>query len=218
MKGALVALTAYEHGGWAGVDALYRDPPSSTEQVLPPRPSCTRCAIGRAGSRWPRGADPELAGNVLGELQWKIYFELWKVPHAAEAAAGWGGDRYSVTRRRAGRLIGRIATIWDTPNDARQFAEAYAASLAARFPGGGAGQSATGITRPDGGRVFVRVAGDRVCPAPGSPSWLAIRSSAAAARRPRRSRWSARYARSARRAPTRERATAARSRDPADRR
>jgi hypothetical protein len=36
MKGALVALTAYEHGGWAAVDALYRDPPSSTEQVLHP--------------------------------------------------------------------------------------------------------------------------------------------------------------------------------------
>jgi hypothetical protein len=30
MKGALVALTAYERGGWAGIDALYRTPPSST--------------------------------------------------------------------------------------------------------------------------------------------------------------------------------------------
>src|SRR6185436_1162909 len=36
MKGALVALTAYERGGWAKVDELYRKPPESTEQVLHP--------------------------------------------------------------------------------------------------------------------------------------------------------------------------------------
>ncbi|HEX8111824.1 MAG TPA: hypothetical protein VF516_29030, partial [Kofleriaceae bacterium] len=160
MKGALVALTAYERGGWAAVDALYRDPPSSTEQVLHPATKLYPVRDRPRRVTLARGTDPELAGNVLGELQWKIYFELWKVPHAAEAAAGWGGDRYSVTRRRDGRLIGRIATVWDTPDDARQFADAYAASLSARFPG--AGSLAAGIARPDGGRVFVRVAGDRV--------------------------------------------------------
>jgi hypothetical protein len=162
MKGALVALTAYEHGGWAGVDALYRDPPSSTEQVLHPATKLYPVRDRPHRVALARSADAELAGNVLGELQWKIYFELWKSPHAAEAAEGWGGDRYAVTRRRDGRLIGRIATIWDTPDDARQFADAYVASLAARFPGADLGQLAAGIARPDGGRVFVRVAGDRV--------------------------------------------------------
>ena len=73
---------------------------------------------------------------------------------------GWGGDRYVVSTGKDGHLIGRIATVWDTPDDARQFADAYAASLAARFPGGGA--RAAGIARPDGGRVFVRTVGDRV--------------------------------------------------------
>jgi hypothetical protein len=166
MKGALVALTAYEHGGWAAVDALYRDPPSSTEQVLHPATKLYPVRDRPRRVRLARSADPELAGNVLGELQWKVYFELWKVPHAADAAAGWGGDRYSVTRRRDGRLIGRIATVWDTPEDAREFAEAYAASLAARFPGAGpigtGSPATTGIARRDGGRVFVRVVGDRV--------------------------------------------------------
>ncbi|HEX3757610.1 MAG TPA: hypothetical protein VHW23_02850 [Kofleriaceae bacterium] len=161
MKGALVALTAYEHGGWAAVDALFRDPPSSSEQVLHPATKLYPVRERPHRVTLRRTADPELAGNVLGELQWKIYFDLWKVPHADEAAAGWGGDRYAVTRRRDGRLIGRIATIWDTPDDARQFADAYIASLATRFPGA-AGQPAAGIARPDGGRVFVRVAGARV--------------------------------------------------------
>jgi hypothetical protein len=160
MKGALVALTAYEHGGWAAVDALYRDPPSSTEQVLHPATKLYPVRDRPRRVQLARSADPELAGDVLGELQWKIYFEQWKVPHAAEAAAGWGGDRYAVNRRRDGRLIGRIATVWDTPDDARQFADAYAASLAARFPGGGA--LAAGIARQGGGRAFVRTVGDRV--------------------------------------------------------
>jgi hypothetical protein len=162
MKGALVALTAYEHGGWAAVDALYRTPPASTEQVLHP-----------ATKLYPRPERPhrvtlattgehELAGNVLGELQWKIYFELWKSPRAAEAAEGWGGDRYSVTRRKDGRLIARIATLWDTPVDAEQFAAAYLASLAVRFPGADVGHAAAGIARPDGGKIFVRRAGARV--------------------------------------------------------
>jgi hypothetical protein len=162
MKGALVALTAYEHGGWAGVDALYRDPPSSTEQVLHPATKLYPVRERPHRVQLARGADPEVAGGVLGELQWKIYFDLWKSPRAAEASEGWGGDRYQVTRRRDGRLIGRLATIWDTPDDARQFADAYVASLAARFPGADLGRAAAGIARPDGGRVFVRVAGARV--------------------------------------------------------
>jgi hypothetical protein len=161
MKGALVALTAYEHGGWAGVDALYRDPPTSTEQVLHP---ATKLFPRERAHRvtLPRSADRQLAGNVLGELQWQIYLAQWKSPRAVEASEGWGGDRFSVTRRSDGRLIGRIATIWDSPADAAQFAEAYVAALAARFPGADTSHPAAGIIRPDGGRVFVRTAGARV--------------------------------------------------------
>jgi hypothetical protein len=162
MKGALVALTAYEHGGWPTVDALYRDPPSSTEQVLHPATKLYPARERPHKVTLSHMADPELAGNVLGELQWKIYFELWKSPRAAEASEGWAGDRYSVTRRSDGRLIGRIATRWDSPADARQFADAYIGSLAARFPGAHAGNPGNGIARPDGGKVFVRIAGDRV--------------------------------------------------------
>lgn len=162
MKGALVVLTAYEHGGWAAVDALYRDPPASTEQVLHPAAKLYPVRDRPRRVRLAPSAGAELANNVVGELQWKIYFDLWKSPRAAEAADGWAGDRYSVTRRGDGRLVGRIATLWDTPDDARQFADAYLASLAARFPGADLGRAAAGIARPDGGRVFVRLAGTRV--------------------------------------------------------
>ena len=162
MKGALVALTAYEHGGWAAVDALYRDPPSSTEQVLHPATKLYPARERPHHVTLASAADPELATNVLGELQWQIYFALWRSPHAVEAAEGWGGDRYSVTRRKDGRLIARIATVWDTPSDAEQFASAYLASLAVRFPGATTSATAAGVPRPDGGKVFLRAAGAQV--------------------------------------------------------
>ena len=162
MKGALVALVAYEHGGWPAVDALYHDPPASTEQVLHPETKLYPSRERPHRVTLARTSDPELAGNVLGELQWKIYFDLWKSPQAAEASEGWAGDRYRVTRRKDGRLIGRIATLWDTAADAEQFATAYLASLAVRFPNAGTSTAAAGVARPDGGRVFVRTAGTRV--------------------------------------------------------
>ena len=161
MKGALVALTAYEHGGWPAVDKLYAAPPQSTEQVLHPdtklyprRDPPTQVVLAKAHGT-------ELWGNVLGELQWKIYFDLWKVPDAEQAAAGWGGDRASVTRDGE-RVVGRIATSWDTPDDARQFATAYVASLAARFPGADTSHPEAGVARPDRSKVFVRASGKRV--------------------------------------------------------
>jgi hypothetical protein len=162
MKGALVALTAYEHGGWASVDELYRNPPVSTEQVLHPDTKLFPVREAPRRVTLARTADSKLADNVLGELQWQVYFQLWKSPRAVEASEGWGGDRYTVARRKDGRLIGRIATIWDTAADAQQFAGAYLASLTARFPGAATSEPAAGIARPDGGRVFVRTIGSRV--------------------------------------------------------
>jgi hypothetical protein len=162
MKGALVAFTAYEHGGWPSVDALYRNPPASTEQVLHPETKLIPARERPHRVTLAKTADPQVTGNVLGELLWRVYFELWKSPHAAEASGGWGGDRYAITRRTDGRLIGRVATTWDTAGDAQQFARAYLASLAVRFPGADVSHPAAGIARPDGGKVFVRTAGTRV--------------------------------------------------------
>jgi hypothetical protein len=162
MKGAQVALTAYERGGWPAVNAMYRTPPESTEQVLHPETKMFPTRDHPHRVRLAKTAGQELSGNVLGELQWKIYFDLWKTPGAAEASEGWGGDRYSVTRGKDGALLGRIATTWDSPEDARQFATAYVASLAARFPGADTSHPEAGVARPDGAKVLVRTAGKRV--------------------------------------------------------
>lgn len=134
MKGALVVLTAYDKGGWPLVDSLYTTPPESTEQVLHP---ATKLFPTREHPRQvtlPKLEGEVLQANVLGELLWSIYFSLWLPDKAAEASQGWGGDRYVVVKRADGSLLAFHATVWDTAADAKQFADAYEASFAKRFP------------------------------------------------------------------------------------
>lgn len=161
--GAQLVAAAFEKGGWAGVNALYAHPPQSTEQALhpmekllgrPDRPQ--KVALGKT-------AGVELANLVFGELQWQVYFQLWAPDVRAVASEGWDGDRVSVHRRPDGRVVARIATVWDTSGDAQEFLSAYQASLSARFPGAVGDPEEGGFVRPGNvGAVFARRAGRRV--------------------------------------------------------
>ena len=151
MKGALVVLTAYDKGGWPTVDALYKDPPESSEQVLHP---ATKLFPKREHPK--KVALPKLEGetvntNVLGEILWQIYFSLWTPDKAKEASEGWGGDRYAVVKQADGTLVGLHATIWDTPKDATEFAAAYEASFAKRFPA----NDRKHVVKTQGAKVFI---------------------------------------------------------------
>lgn len=160
-KGALVSAVAFENGGWPAVNALYTNPPQSTEQVLHP---ATKMFPKRELPVTVTFATPKdaLVTDVMGELSWAIYFDQWAKDKAADAAAGWGGDLWSVAKRADGRLVASIATTWDSPADAKQFADAYTASLATRFPAAGTTDTKAGVPRPDGGKVFLRLAGNAV--------------------------------------------------------
>ena len=165
LRGSQLVATAYEHGGWTAVDALYTDPPESTEQVLHP---ATKLYPSREHPKVvtiaPPARDRQIASLVLGELQWQVYFQLWVPTQKAIASEGWAGDRALVTRRPDGRLVARIATTWDTPKDADELRTAYVASLAARFPRGtGDASTAAGFDRGDGaGKIFVVQRGSEV--------------------------------------------------------
>lgn len=132
-RGALAVHAAHQQGGWAAVDALYKDPPASTEQVLHPTTKLFPKREPPIRVTLPTVEGELLVSNVLGELQWRTYFSLW-VPGNAKASEGWGGDRYAVVKRADGSLLGYHATIWDTAADATEFADTYKASLAKRFP------------------------------------------------------------------------------------
>jgi hypothetical protein len=133
-QGALLALDAYERGGWRAVDALYRDPPESTEQVLHPKERLLGVRDHPRRVTLPQLGQYELvATDVIGELQWSIYFSLWKHAGGGHEEQNWGGDRFAVVRDRAGKVIALVATIWDTEYDAKVFYDAYVATLNTRY-------------------------------------------------------------------------------------
>lgn len=161
MKGAVVSMRAYEAGGWKAIDALYKQPPTSTEQVLHPSTKLIGKREEPKKVTLPKLPGTELTQNVMGELQWSIYMQQWDVKQP-DTAAGWGGDRYAVMKDKDGRAIGYLATTWDTEKDAKEFADAYVATLKARFPGVDTAKPDAGIARSDKGRIFVRQTGSNV--------------------------------------------------------
>jgi hypothetical protein len=166
LKGALMVSEAWARGGWPAVDDLFRHPPTSTEQALHPveklldrRDPPIRMT---APARRPAGlaAATPLASEVLGELGWRIYFKTTAQPAGEQAAAGWGGDRFWSFEVK-GRPVVLTATRWDTAADARQFFDAYGASLRQRFPSAPIEVQGDLIRaeRPGGGVITVRLAG-----------------------------------------------------------
>jgi len=164
LRGSQLVATAYERGGWPAVDALYTEPPESTEQVLHPATKLYPNREHPAIVTIAPAHDPQIASLVFGELQWQVYFQLWAPTQKAIASEGWGGDRAIVARRPDGRLLARIATTWDTPKDAGEMRTAYVASLAARFPKGtGDPTVAAGFDRGDGaGKIYLAQRGSDV--------------------------------------------------------
>jgi hypothetical protein len=151
MKGALVVMTAYDSGGWKTVDSLYKTPPESSEQVLHPATKLIGKREHPKKVTLPKLEGDVLTNNVLGELLWNIYFSLWLPDQSKAASEGWGGDRYIVVKRANGSTVSFHATIWDTVDDAKQFATAYEASYAKRFPG----KDRKHAIKSDGAKVFI---------------------------------------------------------------
>lgn len=122
----------YQAGGWTAVDALYANPPVSTEQVMHP----AKYAAHEAPV--PVSIDPGLAASMgagwtvamqdtLGEFQLGVWLKGANandptVSAAADtAAAGWGGDRVAYLTGPGGQDVAVMKTAWDTPKDATEF-------------------------------------------------------------------------------------------------
>lgn len=141
MQGALMVAHVRKEGGWTGVNALYERLPTSTEQILHPeklmgvREEPLPVGIPDA-TEWLPAGWRLLENNVLGELGMRLLLEEFlDAPSAMGAAAGWGGDRYClyVAGDDASHWL-VWQTLWDSEQDAREFAVAYQAALAVRFP------------------------------------------------------------------------------------
>lgn len=123
--------------GYDGVNAAFAKPPDSTEQVLHPEKYAQHEA----------SVDVELPGNLAKALGtgWseagqdtlgEFVLRLWLTQNgvattlATTAAAGWGGDRLVLLRGPSGRLTIGLRTVWDTADDADEFAAAATTAIA----------------------------------------------------------------------------------------
>lgn len=140
-SGLAFVQRAYAQGGWPAVDAIYAHPPDSTEQILHPE----KYAAGERPMTVSVPADlaKRLGGGWKVELQdtfGEFGLQTWlkaagglDAQAAADAAAGWGGDRVVLASHGDAFAIA-IETSWDTAADAQAFAAA-AETTRARLAG-----------------------------------------------------------------------------------
>ena len=137
-EGLRFVFLLYQAGGWAAVNRAYRDPPTSTEQILHPdrylvrrdRPQKVTVpdVSGRLGAGWGRGTE-----IGFGELDIRLLLHT-KLPQstAEAAAAGWDGGRLR-TFERAGRTALVLRTVWDSSAEASEYCDAMSRWATARF-------------------------------------------------------------------------------------
>ena len=150
LSGLPLALGGFTSGGgYAGVDALFANPPDSTEQVMHPDKLASREApvkvtidnsvATKLGPGWKVGLQ-----DTLGELQLGIILgDVAGVDKATAdaAAAGWGGDRVALLQGPNGETAVVLDTVWDTDADATQF-DAALAGMVGKLQGAGKHASA----------------------------------------------------------------------------
>jgi hypothetical protein len=158
-RGLAFVSTLLAQGGYAAVDAAFKDPPGSTEQILHPEKYAQREAptavtlpnVAKAlGTGWTAAGQ-----DTLGELLLSIWLTQGGVPaaEASTAAAGWGGDRLVILRGPNGAVGVGIASTWDTAADAAEFLAAASTAVQARDP--------DGVVAADGTRTVLVAVGAR---------------------------------------------------------
>ena len=112
-------------GQWEAMRLVYRNPPASTEQIIHPDnylegdepvvvtlPDFTDAL----GSGWV-----DKYNGVMGESFLRAYLALLSKVDSIEAAAGWGGDRFSLLEGPSSERTLVALFAWDTAGDANEF-------------------------------------------------------------------------------------------------
>jgi hypothetical protein len=139
-QGMQWVMQLYKREGWPLVSKAFTNLPQSTEQILhadkyfaheAPIKITQPDLASMLGSGWKR-----IDADVNGE--WSYYLILDEYLKSEEesrrAAAGWGGDRYSVYEgAKPGQVLIAQLSAWDTEQDAVEFFAAYAKRTESRY-------------------------------------------------------------------------------------
>jgi len=161
---ALASVAPLRRRGWRAVDVALRKPPVATAELLHPGTHIVPLAItGEAPADWTL-AD----SDVWGELGVRAFLVGHGVPEivAAEAAAGWVGDR-ALTLTRGSRSVGVWRSEWSSEADAERARAAIERALGDAVLG--VQIDATRWIALDGSVAFVERRGTGVVAAIGVP-------------------------------------------------
>jgi hypothetical protein len=164
-EGTAWVRKAWKRGGWAEIDRLWKNPPTSTSQILHEGPSFAPASgllPGEVGRLAPEGLRLSYT-DTIGE--WALRWLLGRSASAADAetiAAGWRGDRiaFFVDEKR-------VAFLWrirfDSPGAAARFEKAWKAMRADRATQG------RELTRRSGSDLVVSSGLPKIPGLPGIP-------------------------------------------------
>jgi hypothetical protein len=142
-QGAEWVTRLYKRGGWAAVSEAFTKLPQSSEQILHAEKYFAQEAPVKVdlpelrqtlGAGWKR-----LDYDVNGEWSYFLILDqfLTNRMQSNRASAGWAGDRYALYQGpRPNEFLMVQLTVWDTPEDAREFFDAYATRTEKRYPNG----------------------------------------------------------------------------------
>ena len=121
--GAATVVRMVVQDGWKSVDALYDDPPTTTEQMM--HVEKLRSREPARGIRFDHEAvskafdKPVVWHDEFGEAQWlALLADVESAAVARRSAAGWGGDTLVALEREGGEMSVALAVVMDDRSDA----------------------------------------------------------------------------------------------------
>lgn len=137
-EGATFVSAFWQEGGWDAVNAVWANPPTTSEQIIHPE----KYREGE-GAISVKIADPQphfgddwriIEDNAWGELGTRVFLENSGASSrtASSASRGWGGDAvYVVTNDEESAMV--WSTAWDSEDDAVEFFETLTEAEAERL-------------------------------------------------------------------------------------
>jgi hypothetical protein len=125
LRGQEFCAALFARGGYQAVSQAYKNPPSSTSQILHPEKYLATPRENPIAIEWAslsvKGEKP-IADNTVGEMGIRILFTEWlDAPTGEQAADGWRGDRYLYF---AGGKALLWKSVWANAGEAEEFFQA----------------------------------------------------------------------------------------------